>query len=643
MSSAEQLCISLLKDCKTLNNLKQIHAFATKSGLVNDSFIAGKFLLLSAISIANALDYARRFFLQIPSPDIFMYNTLIRGLSESESPQNSLLTYIDLRRKSSPSPDSFSFAFILKAAANYKSLNGGIQLHCQSLIHGFDTHLFVRTTLVSMYAECGCIISARKSFAELPQPNVVSWNAIVTACFRCEDVKGAEIFFNQMPFRNSTSWNVMLAGFMKSGELESAKRAFADMPAKDPVSWSTMIVGFAQNGSFDEAFCFFRKFLQMGVRPNEVSLTGVLSACAQAGAFEFGKILHGYIEKAGLDQIVSVTNALLDTYSRCGNVEMARVVFDRMMEKKSIVSWTSMMAGFAMHGYGEGTIKLFHEMVQSGIKPDRITFISVLYACSHAGLIEQGSEYFRKMKETYGIEPSIEHYGCMVDLYSRAGLLNKAYEFVIGMPIEPNVIIWRTLLGACSIHRDVRLAEQVKERLSELDPDNSGDNVLLSNIYANAGKWKDVAAVRRSMTDRKIKKEPGWSAIEVDKVMYSFVVGEGLNGVTEEVNEKLQEIMLRIKVEGGYTPEFGSVLHDIEEEEKENAVSLHSEKLAVAFGMARLCQGSMIRIVKNLRVCRDCHTVMKLISKVYRREIVVRDRNRFHSFQDGNCSCSDYW
>ncbi|KAF9626162.1 hypothetical protein IFM89_031289 [Coptis chinensis] len=358
-----------------------------------------------------------------------MYNTLIRGLSQSNAPQHSILTYIEMRRKTILQPDSFSFAFVLKAVANYKCLNDGIQLHCDLVRRGFDTHLFVGTTIVSMYAECGCIGFSRKAFDELPEPNVVAWNAIVTACFRCGDVKGAEVLFSEMPLRNLTSWNVMIAGYMKGGELESAKRVFGEMTAKDEVSWSTMIVGFAHNGSFDEAFGFFRELTSVGMRANEVSLTGVLSACAQSGAFEFGKVLHGYIEKAGLGLIVSVSNALLDTYSRCGNVDMARSVFNWMMNDKNVISWTSMIAAYAMHGLGEEAVQLFYEMELLGICPDGITFISVLYACSHAGLIEEGIILFHKMQVTYGIEPSIEHYGCMVDLYGRGWPIEQSLYF----------------------------------------------------------------------------------------------------------------------------------------------------------------------------------------------------------------------
>ncbi|XP_009773472.1 pentatricopeptide repeat-containing protein At1g74630 [Nicotiana sylvestris] len=642
-SAAENLCLSLLSNCRTLRNLKQIHAFVYKSGLETDPLIAGKILLLSAVQISDAIDYARRLFIHNPNPDVFMYNTLIRGESESDSPNNSVSSFVRMLRESYSPPDSFSFAFALKAAANLQGLKTGFQLHCQAMVRGLDTHLFVGTTLVSIYGECGYVKFARKVFDEMNEPNVVAWNAIITAYFRGNDLSGADRMFGLIPGRDLTTWNVMLAGHTKAGDLERAKGLFLQMASRDDVSWSTMIVGFAHNGCFDEALQVFRELVGSGNRPNEVSLTGVLSACAQAGAFEFGKVLHAFIEKMGFVWISSVNNALLDTYSKCGYVLMARLVFERMPGKKSIVSWTSMIAGLAMQGYGEEAIKLFHEMEESGTRPDDITFISVLYACSHAGLLERGHEIFSKMTGIYNIEPTIEHYGCMVDLYGRAGQLHKAYNFVVQMPVPPNAIIWRTLLGACSFFGDIELAEQVKERLSELDPDNSGDHVLLSNIYAVAGKWKDVDTVRRLMAEKNMKKTPGWSMIEVDKVMYSFVAGDKLNDITEEAYNKLTEITLKLKAEGGYVPEVGSVLHDIEEEEKEDTLSKHSEKLAVAFGMARLCKGSTIRIVKNLRVCKDCHSFMKSISKVYKLDIVVRDRSRFHSFKEGSCSCRDYW
>ncbi|CAM8923591.1 unnamed protein product [Rhodiola kirilowii] len=647
---------NLLGNCKTLTTLKQIHACAFKSSIDSDPFVAGRFILHAAITISNAFDYALRLFLDVPSPDIFMCNTIIRGFSESDSPHKSMSMYTKLRREFGFRPDSFSFTFLFKGVANYRCLSDGIQLHCQAVKYGLDVHLYVGTTIVSMYGECICVEYAQKVFDEMFSPNVVAWNALVTSCFRCNDLKALKTVFGEMPFKNVTSCNVMLAGYMKAGETKLALDLFSSMVAKDAVSWSSMIAGLAHNGRFSEAFGIFRDLHQSSVRANEVSLTGVLSTCAQAGAFEFGKIVHGLIEKSGLGWMVSVNNALIDTYSRCGKVGMARSVFESMLDKSSVVSWTSMISGLAMHGCGQEALQLFYQMESHGVRPDGVTFVSILYACSHGGFIEQGSTYFSKMTQVYDIEPSIEHYGCMVDLYCRSGQLEKAFNFVTNMLIPPTDIIWRILLGACSIHGNVELAERVKARLSLIDPKNSGDSVLLSNIYAVAGKWRDAACVRKSMENQKMKKDPGWSMIEIDKVMHSFVAGDKRSTVMEEAYEKLNEIMLKIRVEGGYMPEVSSVLHDIQEEEKEDAVSRHSEKLAVAFGLARLGEGNSIRIMKNfrgdgnsirimknLRVCRDCHTVMKLVSKVYKVQIVLRDRSRFHSFKSGFCSCKDYW
>lgn len=649
MFHADHPCLALFNRCRSLTSVEQIHAHLSKTGLDDDPLLAGKLILrcCTAISGSQALTYAQRFFALLTDPDTFMYNTLIRGYSESRTPARSLELFNQLNRNSACSsslsrPDSFSFAFALKAAANIRSLMTGSQLHCQTLSHGLNAHLFIGTTLISMYAECGRADSARRVFAEMPQPNVVAWNAMLTACFRCSDLEDARALSDRMPFNNSASFNVQISGYMKAGEVESARLVFSGMPVKDDIAWNTMIVGFAENGRFNEAFRYFSDMRRMGMRPTEVSLTGVLSACADAGMLESGKIVHGFVEKSGFLEDVSVSNALLDAYSKCGDMGMAQSVFDRMTVDRTVVSWTSMISGLAMYGRGTEAIQLFNGMKESGIQPDRITFISILYACSHAGLLEQGRAYFSKMKDVYGLEPGIEHYGCMVDLYGRAGKLTEAYEFVSQMPIEPTDVIWRTLLGACSIHGNVELGQRVREKLSELDPNNSGDQVLLSNIYAVIGKWKDVAAIRNSMSTERMKKAPGWSMIEVDKLAYKFVAGQKHSGITLEAYEKLREIVLRVR-EGGYVPEVKSVLHDIEEEEKEGSVALHSEKLAVAFGLKRLHKGKTLRVVKNLRICRDCHAFMKIVSRLYDVEIVVRDRSRFHSFEDGSCSCRDYW
>ncbi|KAE8672553.1 Pentatricopeptide repeat-containing protein [Hibiscus syriacus] len=296
----------------------------------------------------------------------------------------------------------------------------------------------------------------------------------------------------------------------------------------------------------------------VGLRPNEVSLTGMLSGCSKAGAIELGKILHGFIEKSGVNWITIVNNALVDMYARFGNEEMAGLVFQNM-PYKSVVSWTSMIEGLAMHGHSEEAILFFMRWKDVELGQIRLPlFLSYMHVVMPEGL-----------------------------------------RLCIPMPISPNAIIWRTLLGACSIHGNVELAELAKARLFEIEPDNSSDNVLLSNIYAVAGKWKDVATMRRFMEDQKIKKVPGWSMIEVDRIMHRFVAGEQSNKATDqEAYKKLKEIMLRLRVEGGYVPEVATVLHDVDEEEKEDLLSKHSEKLAVAFGMSRLRKGKVIRVIE---------------------------------------------
>ncbi|KAK9673619.1 hypothetical protein RND81_12G179100 [Saponaria officinalis] len=639
---SEKLCISLLQSCKNLTQFQQIQSIICTTGFLINPLISGKFILNCAISIPNSINYAYKFLLYVPNPDSFMYNAIIRGFSQSLTPQNAIFTFIEMCRKSI-STDSFSFAFASKSAANLRCLEAGIQLHCKTVIFGFNTHLFVGTTLVSMYGECGRIECARKVFDEMPERNVVAWNALLTACFRCGDLRFGEEVFNRMPVLDSTSWNVMLVKYVKAGEVQFAKELFARIPIKDDVSWSTMIHGFVQSGDFGEAFQFFRELRNSCFIPNEVCLTSVLSACAQSGAFENCRILHGFVEKVGFRPVVSVNNALIDAYAKCGNIGMAKLVFHRLPEKTCIVSWTSMITGLAMHGYGEEAIQLFCEMETCGVLPDAATFVSVLYSCSHAGFVEQGREFFDKMRDSYGIEPSIEHYGCMVDLYGRAGLLQKAYDFISRLPFENCATVWRILLGACSIHGNIEMAEEVKLKISELEPSCFEDHIVLSNLYATKGKWKDAAAMRRSMSSLGIKKTPGWSMIEIGRLMYTFVAGGEQDENSEQAYQKLKEIMLRIKVEGGYVPQTDNVLYDVADEEKTYAVSRHSEKLAVSFGMLRMPEGSVIRVVKNLRICRDCHTVMKLVSKIYSVEIVIRDRSRFHSFKGGLCTCKDYW
>jgi pentatricopeptide repeat protein len=403
-----------------------------------------------------------------------------------------------------------------------------------------------------------------------------------------------------------------------------------------------MVNGYVQAGDGREALGLFARMQADGVRPDDTVLVGVLAACAQLGVLEQGKWVHGYLKANNIRITVFLGTALVDMYAKCGEMQLAMEVF-KVMKEKNVLAWTTMIKGLAMHGRGSEALELFSQMERLGVKPDDIAFIGALCACTHTGLVDKGRELFDSMVRKYGIKPKIEHYGCMVDLLARNGLLNEAREMVEKMPMKPDALIWGALMAGCRFHKNVELAEYVVKHWIELEPDKSGAYVLLGNIYAASGRHASAREIRHLMREKGVDKTPGCSTVEIKGVIHQFIVGDLSHPFIEEILSKWDEIDSRIRLEEGYVPDKKEVLLDIEEEEKENALSRHSEKMAIAFALINTSDDMPIRIVKNLRVCHDCHHVTKLISKVYGREIIVRDRTRFHLFKDGSCSCKDYW
>jgi pentatricopeptide repeat protein len=378
------------------------------------------------------------------------------------------------------------------------------------------------------------------------------------------------------------------------------------------------------------------------IRPNEVSIVALVSACADLGALSQGAWAHTYVLKNNLKLNRFVGTALLDMYSKCGCLDLAYQLFDQL-RKRDTSCYNAMIGGFAVHGNGHRALSLYERMRLEGLVPDDVTFVVTMCACSHAGLVVEGCEIFESMKEVYGIEPKLEHYGCLVDLLGRAGRLKEAEERVRTMPMHPNAILWRSLLGAARVHGNLEIGEVALKHLIQLEPETSGNYVLLSNMYASIDRWDDVNRIRKLMKDHGINKMPGSSLVEIGGAMHEFLMGDKTHPYSKEVYLKLEEINRRLS-EYGHKPRTKEVLFDIEEEEKEDALSYHSERLAIAFALLASDSTSVpIRIIKNLRVCYDCHVSAKLISLIYVREIIVRDRNRFHHFKDGMCSCLDYW
>jgi len=390
-----------------------------------------------------------------------------------------------------------------------------------------------------------------------------------------------------------------------------------------------------------EAIEMFRE-MQMGeVSPNYVTMISVLPAISRLGALELGKWVHLYVEKNGIEIDDVLGSALVDMYSKCGSVDKALQVFERL-PKKNTITWSAIIGGLAMHGQANDAIDYFARMERAGVTPSDVTYIGVLSACSHAGLVDEGQSFFNHMVKEVSLEPRIEHYGCMVDLLGRAGHLEEAEKLVLNMPIKPDDVIWKALLGACKMHGNIEMGKRVAETLMDMAPHDSGSYVALSNMYASSENWEAVAEVRLMMREMDIRKDPGCSWIELDGVIHEFLVEDESHPRAKEIHSMLQEISKQLRLIG-YRPDTAKVLLKMDEEEKESALHYHSEKIAVAFGLISTSPHTPLRIVKNLRICEDCHSSMKLISETYKRKIIVRDRKRFHHFEHGSCSCKDYW
>ncbi|CAK8540288.1 unnamed protein product [Lathyrus sativus] len=414
------------------------------------------------------------------------------------------------------------------------------------------------------------------------------------------------------------------------------------MGEKNVVSWSVIIGAHVCVEMWNECLILLGEMCSEGrCRVEESTLVNVLSACSHLGSPNLGKCIHGILLRNISELNVVVETSLIDMYVKCGCLEKGLRVFEKMSEKNRY-SYTVMISGLAIHGHGKEALKLFSEMLEEGLAPDDVVYVGVLSACSHAGLVDEGLQCFKSMQIEHKIDPTVQHYGCMVDLLGRFGMLKEAYELIKGMLIKPNDIIWRSLLSACKVHHNLEIGEIAAENLFALNQNNTGDYLVLANMYAKVQKWDDVAKVRTKMAEKNLVQTPGFSLIEAKRKVYKFVSQDKSIQQWNTIYDMIHQMEWQLKFEG-YIPDTSQVLLDVDEEEKRERLKCHSQKLAIAFGLIHTSEGSPIRITRNLRMCSDCHTYAKYISMIYEREITVRDRHRFHHFKDGTCSCKDYW
>ncbi|XP_066398463.1 pentatricopeptide repeat-containing protein ELI1, chloroplastic-like [Miscanthus floridulus] len=607
---------ALLTGCASARRASELQAAAVRAGVDQDKAV--DFRLQRAYAASGRLDLAVALLRRTADPTAVFYTSAIHAHSSRGLHQAALALLSEMLLSHGLLPTAHTLSASLPACGG---LAVGRALHGYAVKLALSGEPYVATALLGMYARAGEAAAARALFDGMrPDPHVVS----VTAMLTC---------------------------YAKMGLLDDARSLFDGLPSKDLICWNAMMDGYTQHGRPSEALRLFRRMLRSGVEPDEVSVVLALSAVAQLGMAESGRWLHSFVNNSSRRVRLNarVGTALIDMYYKCGSLEDAVAVFrDLGGDVRDIVAWNAMINGYAMHGHSREALAAFDQLRAQGLWPTDITFIGVLNACSHSGLVDEGRELLASMEEEYGIQPKVEHYGCMVDLLGRAGRVEEAFDLVQSMKTtttaKPDAAMWASLLAACRLHKNMALGERIADHLVANGLANSGTYVLLSNIYAAAGKWREVGRVRSMMRASGIQKEPGCSAVEVGRRVVEFVAGDRSHPRAAEIYAKLDEVkgMARAR---GHVPRTELVLHDLDDDDaaKEQALAVHSEKLALAFGLISTPPGTAIKIVKNLRACADCHAVLKLVSEVTGRKIVFRDRSRFHHFVDGSCTCGDYW
>ncbi|KAG6392197.1 hypothetical protein SASPL_146408 [Salvia splendens] len=678
------LACSNLKRGDGLRLGKQLHGYSLR---VDERKTFTDNSLMAMYAKLGRVDDARIIFECFAHRDMVSWNTIISAFSQSDRFYEGLECFRGMNDEGFK-PDGVTISSVLPACSHLELLDLGKEIHTFVVRNdGFMRNSFVTSALVDMYCNCKQVVSGRRVFESALDRKLGTWNAmfagyaqngfyleavrlfmklmvmsglfpnpttmasVLPACVHCDAFVDKEVMHGYVLKLGLGSdryvQNALMDLYSRVGKVDVSEYIFHSMESKDIVSYNTMITGYVVCGYHEDALILLHemqtaeKNVEVSFRPNSVTLMTILPGCAALAALAKGKEIHAYAFRNGLESDVAVGSALVDMYAKCGCLVMARRVFESM-PNRNVITWNAMILACGMHGEGDRALALFRKMADE-VEPNEVTFIAVFAACSHSGLVDEGKRLFQTMKVEHGVEPIADHYACVVDLLGRAGRLDEAHDIINSMPVGLDKVgVWSSLLGACRIHQNVELGEISASNLFKLEANVASHYVLLSNIYSSAGLWEKANEVRRNMKSRRLKKEPGCSWIEYSGEVHKFVAGDTRHPQSEQLYAYLNDLFDRMKRDG-YVPDTSCVLHNVDEEEKESLLCGHSERLAIAFGLLNTPRGSTIRVSKNLRVCNDCHSATKFISKIVDREIVVRDVRRFHHFKDGACSCGDYW
>lgn len=671
----------VIKACGQLLYLiegQKVHAKLIKIGLDFDVYVCN--FLVDMYLKLGFLELAEKVFEAMPERDLVSWNSMITGYQTVGDGLSSLICFremLDLGKK----PDRFSMVSALGACSIEHCPRSGKEIHCQVIRRALELDIMIQTSLVDMYGKCGKVGYAERVFERISSKNIVAWNAVIGVyalndhifeSFAClkrmqEDdnmIPDVITMINLLP--SCSQSGALLEGksihghairkmllphlvletalvdmYGVCGKLKLAEYVFDQMNEKNLVSWNVMIAAFVKNEQNREALKLFHNIWDEHLKPDAITISSILPAYAELASLSEGKQIHAYIPKLDLGSNIFVSNAIVYMYAKCGDLQTARKFFDDMV-CKNVVSWNTMIMGYAIHGFGRNSIQLFSQMREKGIKPNGSTFVSLLSACSISGLVDEGWEYFNSMKMDYSIEPGIEHFGCMLDLLGRTGNLDAAKHFIEEMPLIPTARIWGSLLAASRNNNDILLAELAAKHILSFEHNNTGCYVLLSNMYAEAGRWENVDQIKFLMKKKGLVKTIACSLVEANGKSHRFINQDKSHTQTNMIYNVL-DIILKMIGEDVYVHSLTKfrLLDVIEKREK--SPENHSVKLAICFGLISTAIRNPVIVRKNTRICEDCHGAAKKISRLTRREILVGDSKIFHHFRDGYCSCGDYW
>ncbi|PRQ51026.1 putative tetratricopeptide-like helical domain, DYW domain-containing protein [Rosa chinensis] len=672
---------TLLSGCCNMDATKevvQVHSHILKLGYHSTLMVCNS--LVDSYCKSHCLDFAFRLFKEMPERDAVTFNALITGYSKDGLNEGAINLFAEMQNLGYK-PSEFTFAAVLCAGIGLDDIVLGQQVHGFVVKTNFVWNVFVGNALLDFYSKHDYVVEARKLFDEMPELDCISYNIIISSYVWDGQFKEALDIFRelqltkydrkQFPFATMLSiaantlninvgrqihsqaivatadsesqvGNSLVDMYGKCGRYTEARSIFASLADRSTVPWTALISAYVQKGLHEEGLELYNEMRRGDVSPDQATFASILRASANLASLSLGKQLHSSVIRLGFICNVFPASALLDMYAKCGSMKDALQTFQEM-PKRNIVCWNALISAYAQNGDGKGTLRSFEWMVQSGFAPDYVSFLSVLTACSHCGLVEEGLHYFSSLMHNSNIVPKRELYASMVDVLCRSGRFDEAEKLMTRMPFEPDEIMWSSVLNSCRIHKNQELAERAASRLFNMaELRDAAAYVNLSNIYAETGEWESLREVKKAMRERGVRKVTAYSWVEIKHKIHVFTVNDHSHPESGKIMSKIDELAKEMEEEG-HKADASCALHNEDEEIKVESLKYHSERLAIAFALISTPEGSPIVVMKNLRACTNCHAAIKVVTKIVGREITVRDSSRFHHFKDGLCSCGDFW